>query len=85
MMKQEVRLTIGKRSYVAKNVSTIRNITASFSSGVSVRQRACASTTITKACGRWISAQEVRNGLADNCSDITGDLFDHHELPHGQH
>lgn len=84
-MKQEVRLTIGKRSYVARTVSTIRNTTASFSSGVSVRQRACVSTTITKACGKLISAQEVRNGLADNSGDITGDLFDHHELPHGEH
>ena len=84
-MKQEVRLTIGKRSYVAKTVSTIRNITASFSSGVSLKPRACVSTTIMKACGKWTSAQEVRNGLADNSSDITGDLFDHHELPHGQH
>ena len=84
-MKQEVRLIIGKRSYVAKTASIIRNTTASFSSGVSVRQRACVSTTIMKAYGKWITAQEVRNGLVDNSGDITGDLFDHHELPHGQH
>lgn len=84
-MKQEVRLIIGKRSYVARTVSIIRNITASFSSGVSVRQRACVSITIMKVYGKWISAQEVRNGLADDSGDITGDLFDQHELPHGQH
>ena len=84
-MKQEVRLIIGKRSYVAKTVSTIRNTTASFSSGVSVRQRACVSTTIMKVYGKWITAQEVRNGLADDSSNITGGVPNNHELPHGKH
>jgi len=62
-MKQEVRLIIGKRSYVAKTASIIRNITASFSSGVSVRQRACVSITITKAYGKWISAQRGKREM----------------------
>lgn len=67
-MKQEVRLTIGKRSYVAKTVSTIRNITESFSSGVSLKPRACASITIMKVYGKWITAQEVRSeNWLDRC------------------